>query len=131
MRFGERSCGKQERKVATTIDRPTSTFRLIHPLLLRLDGRPIGTTRLDVFGNGTDAVRPMAISTDVQGSGHGRALLALVEDYARYLEITLLFVNAVPEATGYYNKLGWELHDWNGAELIGIASSCKQMRKAI
>lgn len=24
-----------------------------HPLLLRLNGRPIGTTRLDDFGNGT------------------------------------------------------------------------------
>jgi N-acetylglutamate synthase-like GNAT family acetyltransferase len=76
-----------------------------HPLLLRLDGRSIGTTRLDDFGNGSGAVRLVAISSDVQGKGHGRALSALVEDYARHLGLTLLFVNAVPEAIGYYQRV--------------------------
>jgi N-acetylglutamate synthase-like GNAT family acetyltransferase len=102
-----------------------------HPLLLRLDGRPIGTTRLDDFGNGSRAVRLVAISTDMQGKGHGRVLSALVDDYARHLGLTLLFVNALPEAIGYYQKMGWEFCDWNEAELIGIASDCKQMRRAI
>ena len=102
-----------------------------HPLLLRLNGRPIGTTRLDDFGNGTGAMRLVTIATDVQGHGHGRVLSALVEDYARHLGITLLFVNAVPKAIGYYQKMGWELYNWNEAELIGLASDCQQMRKAI
>ena len=31
-----------------------------HPLLLRLNGRAIGTVRLDDFGNGTGAVRLVA-----------------------------------------------------------------------
>jgi N-acetylglutamate synthase-like GNAT family acetyltransferase len=102
-----------------------------HPLLLRLNGRAIGTTRLDDFGNGTGAVRLVAIATDVQRKGHGRALSALVEDYARNLGLTLLFVNAVPEAIGYYKKMGFEFYDWNEAELTGIASDCKQMKKVI
>ena len=102
-----------------------------HPLLLRLDGHPIGTTRLDDFGNGTGAVRLVAISTDVQGRGHGRALSTLVEGYARNLGLAMLFVNAVPEAIGYYEKMGWDLYAWNEAELVGIASDCKQMRKSL
>ncbi len=93
--------------------------------------RSIGTTRLDDFGNGSGALRLVGISTEVQGKGHGSALSALVEDYARHLGLKLLFVNAVPEAIGYYEKMGWELYDWNEAELIGILSDCKQMRKTI
>ncbi len=71
------------------------------------------------------------ISTDVQGRGDGRALSALVEDYARNLGITLLFVKAALEAIGYYEKMGWESYVWNEAELVGIASAGKRMRKAI
>jgi hypothetical protein len=56
-----------------------------HPLLLKLDGRPIGTTRLDDFGHGRGAVRLVAIAIGVQRQGHGRALSVLVEDYARRL----------------------------------------------
>src|SRR5260370_35361343 len=37
-----------------------------HPLLLKLDGRSIGTTRLDDFGDARGAVRLVAIAIDVQ-----------------------------------------------------------------
>ncbi len=102
-----------------------------HPLLLKLDGRSIGTTRLDDFQNGTGAVRLVAIAVDLQRCGHGRALSALVENYARRLGLRTLFVNAVPDATGYYEKMGWEFYTWDQSELIGIASDCKQMRKVL
>ena len=51
-----------------------------HPLLLKLDGRAIGTTRLDDFGNGTGVVRLVAIIADLQMRGHGRKLAELVEE---------------------------------------------------
>jgi|ERR1700735_238339 N-acetylglutamate synthase-like GNAT family acetyltransferase len=102
-----------------------------HPLLLKLYGRSIGTTRLDDFNDGTGAVRLVTIAIDVQGRGHGRVLSELVENYARRLGLTTLFVNAAPEAVGYYEKLGWEHYSWNPAELIGIAANCKQMRKVL
>lgn len=102
-----------------------------HPLLLRLDGRSIGTTRLDNFGNGTGAVRLVAILSGEQNRGHGRVLGALVEDYARQLGIKTLFVNAAPEALGYYEKVGWTRYSWDEAELRGIAAECVQMRKQI
>ena len=40
-----------------------------HPLLLKLDGRAIGTARLDDLGNGTGVVRLVAIVTDLQRRG--------------------------------------------------------------
>ena len=100
-----------------------------HPLLLRFHGRAIGTTRLDDFGNGTGAVRLVAIVGDLQRRGHGRKLGELVEDYARSLGMTTLFVNAAPEAVGYYEKLGWHRFIWDETEALGIASDATQMTK--
>jgi N-acetylglutamate synthase-like GNAT family acetyltransferase len=42
-----------------------------HPLLLKLDGRSIGTTRLDDFGDGSGVVRLVTIAPDMQRRGHG------------------------------------------------------------
>ena len=100
-----------------------------HPLLLKLDGRAIGTTRLDDFGNGTGAVRLVAIVTDLQRRGHGRKLAEMVEAYARSRGMTRLFVNVAPDAVGYYEKLGWQRFSWDETELSGIASGAVQMTK--
>jgi N-acetylglutamate synthase-like GNAT family acetyltransferase len=102
-----------------------------HPLLLKLDGRSIGTTRLDDFGHGSGAVRLVAIAPDMQRRGHGRRLALLVDDYARRLGLKVLYVNAAPEAVGYYEKLGWHACLWNEAELVGIAAGSTQMSKDI
>jgi GNAT superfamily N-acetyltransferase len=102
-----------------------------HPLLLKLDGRSIGTTRLDDFGDGRGAVRLVTIASDMQRQGHGRVLSALVESYALRLGITMLLVNAAPEAVGWYEKLRWQRHSWESGELVGIASGCVQMRKIL
>jgi N-acetylglutamate synthase-like GNAT family acetyltransferase len=98
---------------------------------LKLDGGAIGTTRLDDFGNGTGAVRLVAIVGDLQRPGHGRKLGELVEDYARSLGMTTLFVNAAPDAVGYYEKFGWHRFKWDETELSGIASDAIQMTKSL
>ncbi len=101
------------------------------PLLLKLEGRSIGTAHLDDFGNGTGAVRLVAVAPGMQRHGHGRVLATLVEDYARRLGLKVLYVNAAPEAVGYYEKLGWHACLWNEAELVGIAAGSTQMSKDI
>jgi len=101
------------------------------PLLLKLNGRPIGTTRLDDLGGHRGVVRLVAIAADVQRQGHGRMLSKLVEVYARRLGLNCLFVNADPDAVGYYKKMGWEAYVWDEAELTGIAAHCTQMTKAL
>ena len=102
-----------------------------HPLLLRLDGRAIGTVRLDEFGSGIGAIRLVAIETDLQQQGHGRVLSEYVENYARILGMKTPYVNAAPEAVGYYQRLGWRPEVWDQAELVGIASDCHQMSKQL
>jgi N-acetylglutamate synthase-like GNAT family acetyltransferase len=102
-----------------------------YPLLLKLDGRPIGTTRLDDLGDRRGVVRLVTIAADVQRRGHGRILSALVEDYACRLGLKTLLVNAAPDAVGYYKKMGWHACVWDEAELTGIASDCEQMTKSL
>jgi N-acetylglutamate synthase-like GNAT family acetyltransferase len=102
-----------------------------HPLLLKLDARPIGTTRLDNLEDGRGIVRLVAIAADLQRQGHGRVLSRLVDDYAQRLGISTLLVNAAPDATGYYEKMGWHACIWDEVELTGVASGAKQMVKTI
>jgi N-acetylglutamate synthase-like GNAT family acetyltransferase len=108
-----------------------ASIRRSDALLLRLNGRAIGTVRLDEFGNGTGAVRLVAIEPEFQRQSHGRVLSDFIENYARRLGILTLYVNAVPEAVGYYRKLGWMPEIWDEAELVGIASECLQMSKKL
>jgi GNAT superfamily N-acetyltransferase len=101
------------------------------PLLLSLDGEPLGTVRLDNFGDGTGCIRLVAVTAAEQGRGHGRVLQRMVEKIARGLGMHTLYVNAAPSALGFYEKLGWERHVWDAEELNGIAADCIQMRKGI
>jgi GNAT superfamily N-acetyltransferase len=115
-----------DRRHADDYDVPANT-----PLLLKDDGRPVGTMRLDDFGDGTGCVRLVAILAGEQGRGHGRALSLLWEDAARARGMHTLVINAAPEALGFYEKLGWERFVWDQVEAEGIAADCIQMRKRI
>ena len=99
-----------------------------HPLLLKVNGVGIGTTRLDDFKDGTGVVRLVAIRIGLRGQGHGKKLSELTQEFAKTLGIRTLYVNAAPEAVDYYKATGWELFSWNPAELTSIAKDCIQMR---
>jgi N-acetylglutamate synthase-like GNAT family acetyltransferase len=110
---------------------PDDVADFAHPYLLKSDGRPVGTMRLDVRGDGTGIFRLVAITADAQDKGHGRVLSEMVEARARTLGIGTLYVNAAESAVGYYEKTGWTRFLWDEAELVGIAISCVQMRKML
>ena len=99
--------------------------------LLKRDGVPLGTTRLDVREDGTSIFRLVAITAAEQGRGHGRVLSEMVEQRARDFGASTLFVNAAPTAVGYYEKTGWHRHVWDAEELAGISGDCIQMRKLL
>jgi GNAT superfamily N-acetyltransferase len=101
------------------------------PLLLWLDGRPIGTARLDSFGDGLGVMRLVAIRAPEQGRGHGRKLDEMVEQRAHARGMHTLYVNAAPTAVGFYERTGWTRYVWSEEELAGIAADCVQMRKQI
>lgn len=95
------------------------------------DGRPIGVVRLDRRGTDGGVVRLVAILPDLQGGGHGRAMAAMIDDAARARGMTHLVINSAPTAIGFYEKTGWTRAEWDASELVGIASSCVQMRKSL
>lgn len=101
----------------------------MHPYLLKLDGKPLGTTRLDIREDGTAVFRLVAITASEQGKGHGRVLGRMVEERARAFGALTLLVNAADTAVGFYEAMGWLPHIWDESELVGIASTCVQMRK--
>lgn len=101
------------------------------PLLLRdACGVAAGTARLDDGPEAESGVlRLVAVVRSRQGSGLGRILAALVERRAVALGMRSLYVNAAPEAVGFYRKLGFQPYAFDPAELTGIAENCIQMRK--
>ena len=101
----------------------------MYPYLLKLDGKALGTTRLDIREDGTAIFRLVAITSAEQGRGHGRVLGQMVEERARAFGARTLLVNSAPEAVGFYEKMGWYHHVWDVAELVGFASYCRQMRR--
>jgi GNAT superfamily N-acetyltransferase len=81
-----------------------------HPKLLLHRGEPVGVVRIDVAG--IDAVlRRVAIRADVQRRGHGRALLALVEQFARSEACERLTSHVAPDAFVFYVKCGFSLEE--------------------
>ena len=103
----------------------------MHHYLLKADDQPVGTTRLDIRDDGACVFRLVAITASEQGKGHGRVLGGMVEAKARACGAHTAYVNAAPTAAGYYEATGWELHVWDEAELVSIASECIQMRKTL
>ena len=113
-------------------DRHADEYRPAHhPLLLKFDGLPIGTTRLDERGLGAGVVRLVAIREQSQQQGHGRQLGRMVDTRARQLGLTTLYVNAVSQARDFYAKNGWHVFPWDPAELTGTFAVCIQMRKQL
>lgn len=110
---------------------PSDVAANAHPYLLKLDGVPLGTTRLDVRDDGTAIFRLVAITADEQGKGHGRAMGQLVEDRARALGVTTLYVNAADSAVGFYCQTGWTDYTWDPSELVDLAATAVQMTKRI
>lgn len=100
-----------------------------HHYLLKRDGIPLGTTRLDIRADGTCVFRLVAINAADQGAGHGRVLAQMAADRARAFGAHTALVNAAPTAVGYYEKTGWHRHEWDPTELVGIGSDSIQMRK--
>ena len=91
-----------------------------YPLLLWLDGRPIGTIRVDSLDSGLAALRLVAIDPAHQARGHGRALLDLAEAFARGLGCGKAVVYSTPEAAGFYASAGYTEGGWDDTYIGGI-----------
>ena len=86
------------------------------PHLLRHDVDAIGTLRIDVLGDARAAFRLIAIRPDLQGQGHGAALLRLAEERAAAFGCGEVVLNAIKPALGFYRKHGYEPGAWFDVE---------------
>ena len=80
-----------------------------HPLLLVASDEPIGTARLDDRLNGLGIVRLVAIASERQRQGFGRALMTKLEHYAMQRGIDRVEANVAADAVGFYRRLGWSI----------------------
>ena len=77
-----------------------------HPKLLLWRGDPVGVVRVDLEG-ATAIFRRVAIRSDVQRRGHGRAMLTLAEEFARDNRCVRLTSFVAPDAVGFYERCGF------------------------
>jgi N-acetylglutamate synthase-like GNAT family acetyltransferase len=101
------------------------------PLLLKWNGMAIATTRLDLRESGLAIVRLVAVVKAEQRKGHGRALAARTEAFARDRGVTKLLVNAAATAVGFYERIGFVREGWDAAELVGWNADSVQMAKML
>lgn len=78
--------------------------------LLLYDGDAIGVIRIDLQGP-TAWFRRVAIKEAVQRNGHGRALLALAENFARQSGAGRIESSVDEEAVPFYRKCGYKSHE--------------------
>lgn len=98
-----------------------------HPLLLWLEGQPIGAIQVDNLQNAAAALRLVAIDPAWQSRGHGRIMLDYAERFARELGCKKAVVYATPEAAGFYAHAGYDEEDWDEVCMGGIVQMLKKL----
>jgi GNAT superfamily N-acetyltransferase len=81
-----------------------------HPKLLVYSGQPIGVVRIDIDGS-TATLRRVAVRSDVQRLGHGRAMLALAQRFAEEAGCVTLESFVASDAVGFYQRCGFAIED--------------------
>lgn len=80
------------------------------PMLLLYRDDPVGVVRIDIVG--TEALlRRVAVRSDVQRRGHGRALIALAEQFARSKQCDRLVSRVASDAVDFYRKCGFAMNE--------------------
>ena len=77
-----------------------------HPLILLYKGVIVGVVRIDISGTAA-WLRRVAIREDLQRLGHGRALLAFAEAFAKDKGCSEARCNAAIEAVSFYERCGY------------------------
>jgi len=75
------------------------------------DDRLLGCCLLTELDAKTLRLRQMAVPDNLQGKGIGRALMVFAENIARDMGFSVLMMHSRVTATGFYEKLGYEIKD--------------------
>jgi GNAT superfamily N-acetyltransferase len=99
-----------------------------YPLLLWLNGHPVGAMRIDSLEGGGAAFRLVAIHPECQGQGHGRALLREAEAFAREIGCRKAVIYSTIEAAGFYASAGYAEDDWDDQYFGGVVMMTKPLQ---
>ncbi len=99
-----------------------------HPLVLFAEGAPVGAIQVDRLDPNAAALRLVAIDSNSQGCGYGRAMLRAAEDFVRGLGCRHAVVYATPDAAGFYADSGYDEEDWDPVCFGGIVQMQKKLR---
>lgn len=86
---------------------PDETARGNHPLLLEVDGKPVGVVRID-FDLPDAWLRRMAVDTPCQRRGYGRGMIVEIVGFCRDAGALRILSVVAPDAVGFYAKCGFE-----------------------
>ena len=94
-------------KFGTYIENHPDDFKAGHyPLVLFYRDVAIGVVRVEIEAR-VAWFRRIAIREDLQGTGHGRVLLRLAEEFAKAKGCDEVRSNAAVEAVGFYERCGY------------------------
>jgi GNAT superfamily N-acetyltransferase len=99
-----------------------------YPLLLWLNGRPVGAIRIDSLDGGGAAFRLVAIHPACQGQGHGRVLLREAEAFAREIGCQKAVIYSTLEAAGFYASAGYAEDVWDDQYFGGVVLMTKPLQ---
>jgi len=86
---------------------PDETAPYNHPLLLDVDGKPVGVVRIDL--DLPDAwLRRMAVDTPYQRRGYGQRMIVEIVRFCRDAGAGRILSSVAPDAIGFYAKCGFE-----------------------
>jgi predicted acetyltransferase len=110
------------------------------PHLLRRDGEPVGTIRIDGLDREHAAFRLIAIRSELQRQGLGSLMLRMAEERAALFGFREVSLNAALPALGFYRKHGYTNGPWfdvnperDGSVRVGkrLAQSASQQPVAL
>jgi N-acetylglutamate synthase-like GNAT family acetyltransferase len=81
------------------------------------DDRMLGCCLLTRVSDKALRLRQMAVPNNLQGKGIGRALMIFAENIARDMGYEILMMHARVTATGFYEKMGYEIKDGQFIEI--------------
>lgn len=73
------------------------------------NNKALGVARLQFLDKTTTQLRYMAVDSKAEGKGIGRTLMEAVEDYARKHGARHIMLHARENATGFYQRLGFDI----------------------
>lgn len=91
-----------------------------HPLLLLVDGDPVGTIRVDLSAD-VAIFRRVAVREAMQRRGHGRSMVRLAERFARERGTRRVLSHVDRGAIEFYERCGYVREpggDTNGATVL-------------